>query len=80
MTQVDIQTEGAKLLAPESRVKAGDTVQISYLAGGDTAKALWFLESAVARGYSVAELRHDPELLRLKGEARFARLTGARPG
>ena len=51
-----------------------------YLAGGDTAKALGFLESAVARGYSVAELRHDPELLRLKGEARFARLTGARPG
>ena len=51
-----------------------------YLAAGERERALGYLESAVAHGYSVAELRHDPELLRLKGDARFARLTGTRPG
>ena len=51
-----------------------------YLAAGDTERALGFLESAVARGYSLAELRHDPELVRLKSDPRFARLIGTGPG
>jgi tetratricopeptide (TPR) repeat protein/tRNA A-37 threonylcarbamoyl transferase component Bud32 len=50
-----------------------------YLSSGETEKAIAFLESAVARGYSVAELRHDPELLRLKNDARFVKLTGTNP-
>ena len=48
-----------------------------HLAAGDAGRALGLLEEAVARGYSLAELRHDPELLRLRDEPRFARLLSA---
>ena len=47
---------------------------VTYELAGDRANALAMLELALDRGYSLTEVRMDPELATLRTDARYHRL------
>jgi eukaryotic-like serine/threonine-protein kinase len=67
--------ELAKVLTPD--VKEVNTLYrgaVTYELAGDRASALTTLERALERGYSLAEVRMDPELAKLRNDVRYHRL------
>ena len=73
------QADAALALDPDG----ADTlyhVALVRLAGGDVDAALDLLGRAIAHGYPVAEIDHDPELSRLKLDPRYAKLRASRAG
>lgn len=67
--------ELAKVLTPGVRdVNTLYRGAITYELAGDRDRALRTLEVALDRGYAVAEVRMDPELARLRNDARYHRL------
>ncbi len=73
------QADAALALDPEG----ADTlyhVALVRLAGGDVGAALDLLARAIARGYPLAEMDHDPELERLKLDRRYAKMRASQAG
>ncbi len=73
------QAEAALAIDPEG----ADTlyhVALVRLAGGEVESALDLLARAVAHGYPVAEMDHDPELARLKPDRRYAKMRASQTG
>jgi tetratricopeptide (TPR) repeat protein/predicted Ser/Thr protein kinase len=73
------QAEAALEIDPEG----ADTlyhVALVRLAGGDVDSALDLLARAIAHGYPVAEMDHDPELARLKLNRRYVKMRASQPG
>ncbi len=62
---LEIDPEGADTLYHVALVR---------LAGGDIDSALGLLARAIAHGYPVAEMDHDPELARLKLDRRYVKM------
>ncbi len=73
--------ELAKVLTPD--VKEVNTLYrgaVTYELAGDRAAALTTLERALERGYSLAEVRMDPELAKLRNDVRYHRLVARLEG
>jgi serine/threonine-protein kinase len=67
--------ELAKVLTPDVKeVNALYRGAVTYELAGDRAAALTTLERALERGYSLAEVRMDPELAKLRNDVRYHRL------
>ncbi len=73
------QADAALAIDPEG----ADTlyhVALVRLAGGDVDSALRLLARAIAHGYPVAEMDHDPELARLKLDRRYVKMRASQAG
>ena len=65
-------------LAPENE-EVLETAAAAAMVLGKKAEALAWLQKAVARGYGLVEIQHDPDFAALRGEPEFVRLALAAP-
>jgi tetratricopeptide (TPR) repeat protein len=72
-------SERSLCLAPDDGAVLASAAHV-FLLSGDRERALDTLELAVRHGYGADALRRSPELATLKGDPRFERILGARPG
>jgi Flp pilus assembly protein TadD/TolB-like protein len=65
-------------LAPEDQ-EVLETAAAAAMVLGKRAEALAWLQKAVARGYGLVEIQHDPDFAALRGEPEFRKLALAAP-
>ena len=65
-------------LAPEDQ-EVLETAAAAAMVVGKKAEALAWLQKAVARGYGLVEIQHDPDFAALRGEPEFGKLALAAP-
>jgi len=65
-------------LAPEDE-NVLETAAAAAMVVGKKAEALAWLRKAVARGYGLVEIQHDPDFAPLRGDPEFGKLASERP-
>lgn len=74
----EARREIAKVTSTEGRILFRLAIACEVL--GDRGRALEFLQQAFQQGFPLAEAGREPDLLALRGDARYARLLGRLPG